>query len=398
MDYPGFNFEITSQAEGSRARRGLLTTPHGTIETPNFIFCGTKASVKNLSPEQLKAAGAEIMLSNTYHLLIQPGPDVMENVGGLHRFSGWDGPMLTDSGGFQVFSLGKGVDAQEINGKNRFGKGRNPSLLSLSEEDGAVFRSYMSGEKMTLTPENAMQIQRKIGADLIMQLDECTAFSDTRDYTADSMRMSTRWGDRCLSQFERDHDGKQGLYGIVQGGVYEDLRIESAQWTKDRDFFGTAIGGCFGDTKEKLYEIVSWCTPVIHPGRPVHLLGIGGIDDIFEGVKLGIDTFDCVAPTRMARHGWAIMKGVERQRLNLRNAKYREDTSPLDETMDLPCSNKYSKAYIHHLMKAGELLGMQILAQHNVAMMMRLIHEIRQTLDEGGSLDALKKEWVVAVA
>lgn len=395
MDYPGFKFDVTYQDKSSRARRGLLTTPHGTLETPCFIFCGTKASVKNISPEQLRAAKAEIMLSNTYHLLIQPGPDVMERVGGLHAFTGWDGPMLTDSGGFQVFSLGKGVDANEINGKNRYGKGRNPSLLSISEEEGATFRSYMSGEKLTLTPESCMQVQRKIGADLIMQFDECTAFSDTRDYTADSMRMSTRWGDRCLTEFERTHDGRQGLYGIVQGGVFEDLRRESAQWTKDRNFFGTAIGGCFGDTKETLYEIVSWCTPEIHPDRPVHLLGIGGIDDIFEGVKLGIDTFDCVAPTRMARHGWAIMKGAPRQRLNLRNAQYREDMTPLDETMDLPCSNKYTKAYLHHLLKANELLATQIIGQHNVAMMMRLIHEIRHALDHGESLDELKKEWVV---
>ncbi len=229
-----FKFEITYKDPNSYARTGLLTTPHGTIETPNFIFCGTKASIKGLSPRQMREAGSDIILSNTYHLMLSPGPDVVEAMGGLHSFMGWDGPMFTDSGGFQIFSLGYGSVADEIKGR---GQPHRPKTILKITEEGAEFKSYLDGTVHFLSPEKSIQIQRKLGADLIVQLDECTPFHVDKEYTARSMAMSMRWGDRSLAEHARSDDGKQAMYGIVQGGVYPDLRKESCEYTRDRNFF-----------------------------------------------------------------------------------------------------------------------------------------------------------------
>ncbi len=316
LDYSGFKFEITHRDSKSRARLGKLTTPHGTIETPNYIFCGTKASIKNLSPAHMREAKADIILANTYHLMIQPGPDVIQRAGGLHKFMQWHGPMMTDSGGFQIFAMGHGGVADEIKGRNRNTTTR--SLMGLAEE-GAKFRSYWNGDELKLTPESSIDIQRRMGADIIYQFDECTPYHVERDYTAAAMERSHRWGDRCLVEFEKGHNGSQALYGIVSGGVYDDLRTTSCEWTKDRPFFGTAIGDCLGGSTEEFYEIVGKCMPQIHQDRPVHLLGIGTIRDVFACVRMGIDTFDCVSPTRIARHGWALTRGGE-GRINIRNA------------------------------------------------------------------------------
>lgn len=390
IEYPNFDFEIKHQDTKSRARIGTLKTPHGQIETPNYIFCGTKAAIKALSPAQMVEAQTDIILANTYHLMLQPGADLIEKMGGLHKFTGWNGPMLTDSGGFQVFSLGEGTMANEIKGKS---KGHDTKSLMNITEEGCTFRSYIDNSKFTLTPERAMDIQRKLGADLLMQFDECTPYHVDKDYTARSMEMSMRWGDRCLAQFERHHNGKQGVYGIVQGGVHEDLRTISAAYTADRPFFGTAIGGCLGGTDEEMESVVAASVPHIHPDRPVHFLGIGKIKDVFRFVRLGIDTFDCVIPTRLARHGAAFIKGQKGETINILNSRYREDQTPLDPTIDLPCSNYFSKAYIHHLFKAGEILGMQILAQHNVATINKLMREIRAAI-KANNLDELQKEWL----
>ncbi len=388
--YDNFEFEIVHNDSDSKARLGRLTTPHGTIETPNYIFCGTKASIKNLSPVQVKEARADIILGNTYHLLIQPGADLIEKMGGLHKFTGWDGPMLTDSGGFQIFSMGQGTEANELKGRSQ--KSRKASLLEITEE-GARFRSYMNGDEIFLTPEGCMDIQRKIGADLIMPLDECTAYHVGRDYTAGSMERSHRWEDRCLAQFERHDDGRQALYGIVQGGIFEDLRRASSEYVNSRDFFGTAIGGTFGGEENEFLDIVSWCMDTLRPDRPVHVLGVGMFNDVFNLVRLGVDTMDCVHPTRLARHGMALMKGVPGERINLKNAKFREDPEPLDPDSDLPAARNFSKAYIHHLFKAGELLGIQILTQHNISVITRLMREVREAI-RTGTLDALEKEWL----
>ena len=388
--YQNFSFDITHRDQKTAARIGLLKTPHGTIETPNYIFCGTKATVKGLSPAQLHEAKTDIILSNTYHLMLQPGADLVEKAGGLHKFMQWNGPLLTDSGGFQVFSMGHGSITDEIKGRN---KGHdNKSLLEITEE-GAVFRSYVDGQKINLTPEGSMEIQRKLGADLLMQFDECTSYGDSREYTARSMEMSMRWGDRCLTQFDRTDNGAQGLYGIVQGGIHENLRRVSAEYTKDRPFFGTALGGCLGGTDDEMGGIVGWSMPYVHPGRPVHFLGIGRIRDVFTFVRMGIDTFDCVIPTRLARHGVAFIRGLAGETINLKNAKYRDDNAPLDQTGDISASTAFSKAYIHHLLKSKELLGLQILAQHNVATINRLMREIRQSIKDG-SLDNLEKQWL----
>lgn len=391
LTYPGFAFDITHRDPSSRARLGRLATPHGTIETPNYIFCGTKGAIKNLSPVQMREAKADIILGNTYHLMIQPGADLVEKMGGLHKFNRWDGPMMTDSGGFQIFAMGHGGVADEIKGRNQ-GK-RDKSLMSVTEE-GARFKSYWNGEDLLLSPEKSIEVQRKLGADLIYQFDECTAYHVDRSYTEESMYRSHRWGERSLAEFERGHDGRQAMYGIIQGGVYKDLRDISCAWTCEQPFFGTAIGGCLGGSVEEFYEITGWCMEKAHPDRPVHLLGIGAIPDIFNCVRLGIDTFDCVSPTRIARHGWALAKGVPGNRINLRNARYRDDPEPLDKDSDLPYSRDYSKAYIHHLLKVGELLAIQIVAQHNVSVINRLMREVRAAL-AAGTLDNLEKEWIV---
>lgn len=389
--YPHFDFSITHKDPASKARIGQLKTPHGTIETPNFIFCGTKGAIKNLSPYQMREAKTDIILANTYHLMIQPGADTVEALGGLHKMTGFDGPMMTDSGGFQIFSMGHGSVADEIKARNQ-NKTRDPSLLKITEE-GAVFRSYKDGSKLTLTPESSMEIQKKLGADLIYQLDECTAYHVDKEYTESSMHMSHRWGDRSLVAFHKGDTGAQALYGIVQGGTYEDLRKVSGEYTASRPFFGTAIGGSLGGSKAEFYDVVEMTSQFIHPDRPVHLLGIGAIEDIFTCVRFGIDTFDCVSPTRVARHGMALIKGVPGNRVNLRNARYERDTTPLDASSDLPASNQYSKGYLHHLFKAGEMLAMQVVAQHNVSVMNCLMCEIRAAI-KSGTLDALEKEWL----
>ncbi|MDP7142464.1 MAG: tRNA guanosine(34) transglycosylase Tgt [Alphaproteobacteria bacterium] len=389
IDYSGFAFDITHRDPESQARIGQLKTPHGTIETPNYIFCGTKASVKNVMPHVMKDLQTDIILANTYHCMIQPGADLVEKMGGLHKFTGWDGPMMTDSGGFQIFSMGHGSVADEIKGRNR---SNSKSVLKITEE-GAKFKSYKDGRMIMLTPERSMEIQRQLGADLIYQFDECTAFHVDRRYTEDSMHRSHRWGDRSLKAFDEQHDGTQGLYGIIQGGVYEDLRAQSCAWVEDRPFFGTAVGGSLGGSEEQMREVVSWCMNDLKKERPVHLLGIGRIRDVFEFVRMGIDTFDCVSPTRIARHGWALVKGAPDERINIRNARFREDAEPLFPSLDNPASRDFSKAYIHHLFKAGEMLGMQLLAMHNVATINLLMREIRQAIKDG-TLDELEKEWL----
>ncbi|MFC7334028.1 tRNA guanosine(34) transglycosylase Tgt [Rhodocista pekingensis] len=399
IPYPGFGFDILHRDPASRARVGRLTTPHGTIETPNFIFCGTKASVKGVTPAQLREERTDIILSNTYHLMIQPGAETVARLGGLHRFMGWDGPMLTDSGGYQIFAMGHGSVADEI--KGRRSQVREKTLLRINEE-GAEFRSYTNGEKLFLTPERSVDIQRKLGADLVVQLDECTPYHVDRDYTARSMRMSHRWGDRSLAEFVRGgglsaNGLPQAMYGIVQGGVYPDLRRESAEYTADRPFFATAVGGSLGAHKDQMVEVVAMAMPHVHPDRPVHLLGIGGIVDIFAGVALGIDTFDCVSPTRIARHGWALMPGVPGERLNLRNARFREDANPIDPACDCHACRRFSRGYIHHLLKAGEMLALQLVSLHNIAVMNRLMREVREAI-RTGTLEEARRRWVAPAA
>jgi queuine tRNA-ribosyltransferase len=323
LEYPEFSFTIEKQSSTSKARTGLLKTPHGNVHTPNFVFCATKAAMKAVTPDQLRDEGSEIILSNTYHLMLTPGSEIIGKLGGLQKMTGWRGPMLTDSGGYQIFSMGYGSVSNEIKGKrDSENLGWNKTLLSINEE-GAVFRSYVDGKIFTLTPERSMEIQRELGADLIVVFDECTPFNVSKEYTAESMHRSHRWGVRCLKHLKslledtqnlhQQHSKvlapcpAQALYGIVQGGIYEDLRTLSAQFVNNHDFFGMAIGGSLGATKQDMYHIVSYTRNLLRNDRPIHLLGIGGIRDIFHGIRQGIDTFDCVHPSRLGRHGGALV-------------------------------------------------------------------------------------------
>jgi queuine tRNA-ribosyltransferase len=382
--YPAFAFTVTAQH--GAARVGRLTTPHGAIDTPAYVFCGTKAAIKTLAPEQVRAAGADIILANAYHLMLQPGAEIVAQMGGLHAFTGWRGPMLTDSGGFQVFSLQHGGVADEVKGRGTGPKRR--TLLSVTE-DGARFRSYTDGREVLLTPERAMDVQRALGADLVMSFDECPAYHDGRAYTAASMARSMRWGERSLARFAAHDNGRQALYGIVHGGVYPDLRAASARWTARRAFFGTAIGGCLGGSAAEMRAVVAATMPHVAPARPVHFLGIGRVEDVFAFVRMGVDTFDCVTPTRIARHGAAIVRGAGTWNLN--NARFRDDPAPIDPGE--PASAGFSRAYIHHLLRAGEMLGAQILTMHNIATMARLMREVRAGM-AAGDLDAVERGWL----
>ncbi|MCR5225518.1 MAG: tRNA guanosine(34) transglycosylase Tgt [Alphaproteobacteria bacterium] len=388
--YRNFKFEIISRHE--KARLGLLYTPHGLIKTPAFIFCGTKASVKGISPRQLKEAETQIILSNTYHLFSYPGSAYIKQRGGLHKFMGWNGPMFTDSGGFQIFSLGHGSVADEI-------KGRRSGISTLTKinENGATFKSYWDGSEQLLTPEKSIQVQRDLGADLIVAFDECTPYHSDKKYTEKSMERSHRWEKRSLDEFVRGNDYSQAMYGIVQGGVHEDLRKRSAEFVSSNPFFATAIGGTLGATKEQMYEVVEMAMNGLDISRPIHLLGIGGISDIFRGVALGIDTFDCVHPTRIARHGGALVKAAyrddkRREHINLKRTEYATDDNPIEMDCDCPTCRSFSKAYLHYLLKAKELLALQAIAVHNIHFMNKLMAEIRHGL-ETNSLEAVKSEW-----
>ena len=390
VDYPGFRFGVLAEDPGSRARVGRIDTPHGSLRTPAFIFCATKATVKAASVEDLEAANVDIILANTYHMLIQPGPDVVERMGGLHKFMGWDGPMLTDSGGFQIFSLGQGTEADEIKSS---GARKQTKLLQKLTEEGATFRSPRDGSHYTLSPESSIQIQRKLGADLIVVLDECTPYHVDQAYTENSLALTKRWANRSLAEFERSHDGRQALYGVVQGGVYEALRRESAEFVSSRPFFGHAVGGCLGAQADQMYDVVRYSMEPLRRDRPVHLLGIGAIRDIWEGVEMGIDTFDCVTPTRIARHGWALSREAPSFRRNLKNAKFREDDAPLDEDCDCIACRRHSRAYIHHLLKANEILGLHLLTVHNIRYMTRLLATVRSAI-LAGRLEEAKTDWL----
>lgn len=343
-------------------------------------------------------AGTQIILSNTYHLMLQPGGRTVKKLGGLHKLTGWNKPMLTDSGGFQIFSLGHGSVAQEIKGRRDASPDRplNKTLLKLTE-DGATFKSYIDGSMHLLTPEKSIQVQRDLGADLIVVLDECTPFHVDKNYTRRSMEMSHRWASRSLEEFVRGDTGVQKLYGIIQGGVYEDLRLESCDFVNSNQFFGHAIGGSLGADKAQMNEVVAFTAKQLDESRPIHLLGIGGVADIFKGVACGIDTFDCVHPTRVARHGGALVKGGNgrgRDHINLRNAAYVEDSAPIDENCQCYTCSNFSKGYLNHLMKAKELLAMQLISIHNVRFMNQLMENIRQCLETGDDLAELEKEYV----
>ena len=388
-----FNFTITHKDINSKARVAFLQTPHGIIKTPNFIFCATKATLKSITTTQASVAGADIILSNTYHLMLQPGPSIIALHGGLHKFLNWQGPILTDSGGFQIFSLGHGNVAKEIKSNRKLTK-KKPNVYI--NELGVWFKSHINGKNYLLTPERSINIQKKLGADLVMVLDECTPFHASQSYTAYSMELSHRWAIRSYKEFIKNQNSLQALYGIVQGGVYQELRKTSANFICEQPFFGQAIGGSLGGSKNEMQNVVTMTCKFLDPNRPTHLLGIGGVEDFWHGVQEGIDTFDCTHPTRLARHGGALVSrtiGEGKDHLNIKNQRFSKDINPIETKCSCYTCNYYTRSYIHHLFKAKEFLAGQLITIHNISFMMRLAKYIRKSIEDGLFL-AKKKEYL----
>ncbi len=394
-----FTWSIKNKTNNSKARTGIISTPHGEIKTPAFIFCATKAALKSFTTKDAKENNTQIILSNTYHLMLQPGSELIAKHGGLHKFIGWNGPMLTDSGGFQIFSLGHGSVADEIKGR-KIKSNIKKTLLNINEE-GALFKSYIDGSTHILSPEKSIQVQRNLGADFILVFDECTPYNVDKAYTSESMHRSHRWSLRSINAFNSKiiykpsygSAGKQELYAIIQGGIYKDLREESIQFnTKEIDTFGIAIGGSLGSNKEEMKDIVHFTSSKLGTARPIHLLGIGDPNDIWDFVADGIDTFDCVSPTRIARHGSALVKGKQ-GKINLKNVKYKNNLNPIDKECKCYTCKNFTLAYLYHLFSAQELLGLQLLTNHNIFFMNNLMKEIRNSINNNNFNNA-KKNWL----
>jgi len=358
-------YELIKTCKQTGARLGRLHTPHGVIETPIFMPVGTQATVKAMTPEELKDIGSQIILSNTYHLYMRPGHDLIERAGGLHKFMNWDKPILTDSGGFQVFSLGP---------------------LRKIKEEGVEFRSHLDGSKHFLSPEKATEIQNALGSDIIMAFDECAPYPADRQYVKNSLERTTRWLERCKAAHK--YPERQALFGIVQGGMYKELREQSAREITAIDLPGYAIGGLsVGEPKEMMYEVLDYTVPLLPEDKPRYLMGVGSPDDLLEGVLRGIDMFDCVLPTRIARNGTAM---TSQGKVVVRNASYAEDFTSLDPECDCYTCRNYTKAYLRHLIKCNEILGARLLTIHNLHFLLKLMENVREAIREDRLLDYKK--------
>lgn len=361
-------YELKHVCKQTGARYGILHTPHGDVETPMFMPVGTLATVKGISPEELYDMRAQVILSNTYHLWLRPGEDIIQKAGGLHRFMNYNGPILTDSGGFQVFSLGK---TRRI------------------EEEGVYFKSILDGSALFLSPEKAIDIQNKLGADIIMSLDECAPYPCTHEYMKNSVERTIRWAKRGKDAHHNTE--KQALFGIVQGGAYPDLREQCAKALVEMDFPGYSIGGTsVGEPKDVMYKMVEDAIKWLPEDKPRYLMGVGNPIDLIEGAIRGIDMFDCVLPTRVARHG-ALM--TSHGRININNEKYKEDFTPIDDNCDCYTCRNYTKAYLRHLHKSDELFGKRLLSIHNVRFLLKLAEDIRQAIQEDRLAD-FKEEFL----
>jgi queuine tRNA-ribosyltransferase len=379
-------FEI--EARDGRARAGTLHTAHGPIETPAFIPLATKGTVRGLESREVAELGYELILGNTYHLFVSPGPDRIAAAGGLHGFMGWERALITDSGGFQVFSLAHGGVANEVKGSGRSGGGQG-SKVEITEE-GARFRSPRDGAELFISPEVSMQVQAALGSDIALVFDECTPFHAERDYTARSTERTHRWLDRCLAWHEREGPSHQAVFGIVQGGVYEDLRRESAEAVSAAKVDGLAIGGTLGRDKEEMASVLALIAPLLPEDAPKHLLGIGEVDDLLGGIALGLDVFDCAVPTRLARHGVALAPDPEsRFRLDLRKGRWVGDRDPIVDGCPCPACTHHDRDYLSYLSRAEELTAVRLLVLHNLTYMHELTTHARAAI-EAGRFDAYR--------
>jgi queuine tRNA-ribosyltransferase len=393
-------YTLLKKDKNSKARLGKLATAHGEVDTPNFMPVGTIGAVKTLSPDEVRASGTQIVLANAYHLLLRPGPDIIKNAGGLHSFMNWNGPILTDSGGFQVFSLAQ---------------------LRKIKDNGVEFRSHIDGAKYFISPESMIEFQMLLGSDIMMVLDECVNYPCQRDYAEKSIKLTTSWAARSKEKFsvqrrvysvEKNlnkrstpacrsgrpacrsgtlHAPRSSLFGIIQGGTYPDLRKQSAEQIVNIGFDGYAIGGLsVGEPRELMHEMLEFTVPLI-PDQSVHyLMGVGMVEDIFESVQRGIDIFDCVVPTRNARNGLAF---TSCGKMHIRNAKYKDDCAPVDEECSCPCCLNYTRSYIHHLFNINEILGLRLLSLHNITFYATMMKNIRQAITDGSFLE-FKREFL----
>jgi len=380
-------FTVRTRCTESRARTGTLHLAHGDVQTPAFVPLATKGAVKTLEPRDVAALGYELILGNTFHLMLSPGPELVQEMGGLHRFMRWEQPIITDSGGFQVFSMGHGGVADEIKGRARPAGDGAGAVLSIAE-DGVRFRSYVDGRERFISPEVSMSVQAALGSDIALVFDECTPFHVSREYTARSMERTHRWLERCLRWHESSGPAGQVVYGIVQGGVEPDLRRESSEVVAGSTCDGVAIGGSLGQEKAQMHEVVSWSTTELErvaPDRPRHLLGIGDIDDLIAGVEFGIDTFDCALPTRLGRHGVALVPDPGAGwRLDLVKGRWRLAPEPILDGCPCPaCAGGFSRAYLHYLLRARELTALRLVTLHNLSFIARLMEDLRAAVDAG---------------
>ncbi len=360
-------YNLIKTEKNTKARLGHIETNYGEFDTPMFMPVGTRGTVKSLNPEELKDCHSGIILANTYHLWLRPGEDIVETCGGLHKFMNWDGPILTDSGGYQVFSLA-----------------RNKKDIT---EEGVNFRSHIDGKRLLLTPEKSIEIQNKLDSDIAMSFDECPPASASHEYLENSIKRTLRWAERGKKVHNNPN---QALFGIVQGGPYEDLRKYSAIETVKMNFDGYSIGGVAndGESKEDMYKAVKYSTPYLPEDKLRYLMGVGEPEDILEGVEYGVDIFDCVLPTRIARHGQAFTR---HGKINLNNAKFKVDLSPVEEGCDCYCCKNYTRAYVRHLISVGETLGGRLLSIHNIRFLIRLTEEIREAIKNDSFLDYKRK-------
>jgi queuine tRNA-ribosyltransferase len=385
-------FEIRTRAPDSDARTGTLRLAHGDVRTPAFVPLATKAVVKTLEVREAAELGYDMVLGNTFHLFLTPGHELIRELGGLHRFQRWERPIITDSGGFQVFSMGHGAVADEIKGRapQAAAGGERAGAILAIEERGVTFRSYLDGSTRFMGPETSMEVQAALGSDIALVFDECTPFHATREYTERSTERTHRWLDRCLEWHAASGPDGQVVYGIVQGGVEEDLRRWSAREVAARDVGGIAIGGTLGEDKDQMFTVVGWTISELPDAKPRHLLGIGEVDDLVRGVELGIDTFDCAMPTRIGRHGMAIVPDPGgRWRVDLAKARWRTADEPLLDGCPCPaCEHGYSRAYLHYLLKAREQTAQRLLTIHNLAYLQALMAALREAIDAGRLADA----------